>query len=235
MIIIIKHKTKFYISPIHDWPTNNHWFDNYVDLFPNWQKLPRAHFCPIQTITFVQHAPFRAHPRISWLRSWSTTSPKTISLLIIICALKWTMRFVLSSLSGLSVLNQELRADHDHFDVYQGQTVHWGRQRPGAVHCHLGPEQEWRSTGQFELFEISKKLKLTKVDDYGLKIRAQSGPVKYRLVVRDVPASYARDDVQQMFTNCEIKMLRYQNLRLYWFCSKILKWYNRNHYDEHVL
>ena len=47
------------------------------------------------------------------------------------------------------------------------------------------------------------------VDDYGLKIRAQAGPVKYRLVVREVSPSCTRDDIQQMFNNCDVKMLRY--------------------------
>jgi len=60
---------------------------------------------------------------------------------------------------------------------------------------------------QFIATLVQNKSDVLQVDDYGLKIRAQSGPVKYRLVVRDVPATKTRDDIQQMFTNCEIKML----------------------------
>ena len=37
------------------------------------------------------------------------------------------------------------------------------------------------------------------VDDLGLKVRAQSGPIKYRLVVREVPVNYTQEDVINMF------------------------------------
>lgn len=45
------------------------------------------------------------------------------------------------------------------------------------------------------------------MDDLGEKIRAQSGPVKYRLVVREVATHFKQKDVQSMFANCEANVL----------------------------
>ena len=41
----------------------------------------------------------------------------------------------------------------------------------------------------------------------GEKIRAQSGPVKYRLVVREVATHFKQKDVQSMFASCEANVL----------------------------
>ena len=100
----------------------------------------------------------------------------------------------------------ELCTYHDNIDICQSQAVYWGCQRPRAVYCHTSSKQERRSTGSW--FSLAKVHAL-QVDDYGLKIRAQAGPVKYRLVVREVSPSCTRDDIQQMFNNCDVKMLRY--------------------------
>ena len=45
------------------------------------------------------------------------------------------------------------------------------------------------------------------MDDLGEKIRAQSGPVKYRLVVREVATHFKHKDVMSMFANCEANVL----------------------------
>ena len=45
------------------------------------------------------------------------------------------------------------------------------------------------------------------MDDLGEKIRAQSGPVKYRLVVREVATHFKQKDVMAMFANCEANVL----------------------------
>ena len=43
------------------------------------------------------------------------------------------------------------------------------------------------------------------VDDYGLKIRAKSGPEKFRLVVRDVPIAFDEEKVLNLF-KIEVKI-----------------------------
>merc|ERR1711920_46598 len=48
---------------------------------------------------------------------------------------------------------------------------------------------------QFIANLVQSKSDVLQVCDLGLKIRAQSGPLKYRLVVRDVPINYNREDV----------------------------------------
>lgn len=46
---------------------------------------------------------------------------------------------------------------------------------------------------------VQTKSDVLQVDDLGLKVRAQSGPIKYRLVVREVAPNYTREDVINMF------------------------------------
>jgi len=46
---------------------------------------------------------------------------------------------------------------------------------------------------------VQTKSDVLQVDDLGLKVKAQSGPIKFRLVVRDVPPNYTRDEVMDMF------------------------------------
>lgn len=60
---------------------------------------------------------------------------------------------------------------------------------------------------QFIATLVQNKSDVLQVDDLGEKIRAQSGPVKYRLVVREVATHFKQKDVQSMFANCEANVL----------------------------
>lgn len=60
---------------------------------------------------------------------------------------------------------------------------------------------------QFIATLVQNKSDVLQVDDLGEKIRAQSGPVKYRLVVREVATHFKQKDVQAMFANCEANVL----------------------------
>lgn len=60
---------------------------------------------------------------------------------------------------------------------------------------------------QFIATLVQNKSDVLQVDDLGEKIRAQSGPVKYRLVVREVATHFKQKDVMAMFANCEANVL----------------------------
>jgi len=60
---------------------------------------------------------------------------------------------------------------------------------------------------QFIATLVQNKSDVLQVDDLGEKIRAQSGPVKYRLVVREVATHFKQKDVMSMFANCEVNVL----------------------------
>jgi len=60
---------------------------------------------------------------------------------------------------------------------------------------------------QFIATLVQNKSDVLQVDDLGEKIRAQSGPVKYRLVVREVATHFKQKDVQSMFADCEANVL----------------------------
>jgi len=60
---------------------------------------------------------------------------------------------------------------------------------------------------QFIATLVQNKSDVLQVDDLGEKIRAQSGPVKYRLVVREVATHFKQKDVMSMFANCEANVL----------------------------
>jgi len=60
---------------------------------------------------------------------------------------------------------------------------------------------------QFIATLVQNKSDVLQVDDLGEKIRAQSGPVKYRLVVREVATHFKHKDVMSMFANCEANVL----------------------------